>query len=205
MCPTPRRNQANEAKSGMEAEWVRAFAALHSLQSKKKLLAVNRWETHFFSNNKKDKWIKDYLHWKTAVGTKQVDDAETEIKHEQEDMRNTAQAGLTTTKPQETFQERLCAIRDSLSDFPCSDDLEDGEDKDDDEQDPELGKLGEDDKPGWVMDTIPNTVQYNLESFRQQQMKFHELTQPGWGDAADYFHPRNQQCGLTELKILAVV
>ena len=34
---TQRRHQANEGKTGLEAERVRAFGALHSLRSKKKL------------------------------------------------------------------------------------------------------------------------------------------------------------------------
>jgi hypothetical protein len=36
---TQRRHQANEGKSGLEAERIRALGALHSLRSKKKLAA----------------------------------------------------------------------------------------------------------------------------------------------------------------------
>jgi hypothetical protein len=39
---TQRHCQANEGKSGSEAERVRALEALHSLQSKKNLAAENR-------------------------------------------------------------------------------------------------------------------------------------------------------------------
>jgi hypothetical protein len=68
----------------------------------------------------------------------------------------------------------LNAIRDSLCDFGCSDDGQDGKDEDDDEQDPELGKLSKDDEPGWVMGTVSTTVQHRLERFRQKQMKHAE-------------------------------
>jgi len=36
-------------------------------------------------------------------------------------------------------------------------------------------------------------------------MKLDELTQPGWEDAADYFHERDKQYGTTELRVPAVV
>jgi len=35
--------------------------------------------------------------------------------------------------------------------------------EDDDEDDPEVAKLKEDDKPGLVMGTISNTVQHHME------------------------------------------
>jgi hypothetical protein len=82
----------------------------------------------------------------------------------------------------------LDAIGDSLSDFARSDDQEDVEDN----ADTELGNLGEDDEPGWVMGTISNTVQQRTESVRPQRMKLDQLTQPGWGDAADYFSERDK-------------
>jgi len=63
----------------------------------------------------------------------------------------------------------LVAIRDSLSDLASSDDGEDGEDEDDEET--ELGKLSEDDEPGWVMGTITETVEQRMERFRPTQMK----------------------------------
>jgi len=121
----------------------------------------------------------------TTVARKRVEDAEIAIKQEQDDMRNAEKGGLTTTKPETTFQEMLSAIRDSLSDLASSEDEEDGEADNDDEEDPAGDKLSKDDEPGWVMGTISKTVQYRMERFRQKQMKLDELTQPGWGDAAD--------------------
>jgi len=44
-----------------------------------------------------------------------------------------------------------------------------------------------------------------MERFRQKQMKFDELTQPGWEDAADYFRERDEKCGTSELRVPAVV
>jgi len=58
---TQRRHHANEGKSGLEAERVRAIGALHSLRSKKKLAAEKQREMHFLSNEEKDKWIDDYV------------------------------------------------------------------------------------------------------------------------------------------------
>jgi len=69
----------------------------------------------------------------TAMATKQVEDAETAIEQEQEDMRNAEKAGLTAKKPEITFEEILNAIGDSLSELECSKNVENGEDEDDDE------------------------------------------------------------------------
>jgi len=77
----------------------------------------------------------------------------------------------------------LGASGDSQSDLACSDDGEDGEDEDDEET--EECKLSEDDEPGWVIRTMTKTVQQQMETFRQKQMKLDELTQPGWEDLAD--------------------
>ena len=44
-----------------------------------------------------------------------------------------------------------------------------------------------------------------MESFRQKQMRLDELTQPGWGDAANYFRERDMRYGTAELKVPAVV
>jgi hypothetical protein len=95
----------------------------------------------------------------------------------------------------------LDAIGASLSDLASSDDEEDGEDDEDTEQ----GKLSEDDEPGWVMGTISKMVQQRVQTFRKKQMKLDELTQPGWGDAADYFRERGQRYGTIELIVPAVV
>ena len=97
------------------------------------------------------------------------------------------------------------AIGDSLSDLASSKDEEDGEDEDDDEEDTGHGKLSEDDEPGWVIGTIPQTVQHRMESFRQKQMRLDQQTQPGWGDAADIFCARDMKYRTPELKVPAVL
>ena len=55
------------------------------------------------------------------------------------------------------------------------------------------------------MGTITKTVQQRMERFRQKQMKFDELTQPGWEDAADFFCERDEKSGTTKLRVPAVV
>ena len=90
----------------------------------------------------------------TAVARKRVEDAETEIMQEQEDMRSAESGGLTAREPGETFEKMMDAIRDSRSDLVRSDNEQDGEDDDDTEQ----GKLSKDDEPGWVMGIISKTV-----------------------------------------------
>ena len=52
---TPRCHQANEPQSGLEAEQVGALGALRSLRSNKTLLAGKQPETHFLSNEEKQK------------------------------------------------------------------------------------------------------------------------------------------------------
>jgi len=49
-------------------------------------------------------------------------------------------------------------ISDNQSDLATSDDGEDLEEQDDADNNTELGKLSEDDKPGWVMGTIATRV-----------------------------------------------
>jgi len=141
-------------------------------------VAEKRRETHFLSNEEKEKWFEDFVERKTAGARKRVEDAEAAVQQEQDDMMHAELVGLTSRQPQKTFEEMLVAIADSLSDLASSDDGEDGEDEDDEET--EQGKLSEDDEPGWVMGTITKMVQQRLERFRQKQMKFDELTQPGW-------------------------
>jgi len=36
-------------------------------------------------------------------------------------------------------------------------------------------------------------------------MKLDELTQPGWEDAADYFHEQDEKYGTSELRVPAVI
>jgi hypothetical protein len=200
---TARRHQANEAKSGVEAERIRALGALRSFRSKKKLAAGKRRGTHFLSNEEKEKWIEDYVERETAGARKRVEDAEGAVQQEQEDMPHAEIAELMCREPEKTFEEMLVAIGDSLSDLATSDDGEDGEEEDDEET--QQGNLSEDDEPGWVMGTITTTVQQRVERFRQKQMKLDELTQLGWEDAADYFREQDKKYGTTELKVPAVV
>jgi len=120
-------------------------------------------------------------------------------------MINLENARSTTTKPETSFEEMLNAIGDSLSNLASSDNEEDGEDKDDDEEHTELGKLNEDDEPGLVMGTISKTVQNCMESFWQKQMRLDKLTRLGCGDSADYFRERDLKYGTTELKVPAGV
>jgi len=180
---TQRRHQANEGKSGLEAEGFRALGALRILRSKKNLAAEKRRETHFLTNEEKEKWIEDYVERETAGARKRVEDAGAAVQQEQDDMMHAKIAGLTSSEPEKTFEEMLVAIGDSLSDLACSDNGEDGGDEDDEET--VQGNLSEDDEPGWVMGTITKTVQQRMERFRQKQTMLDELTQLGWEDAAN--------------------
>jgi hypothetical protein len=74
-----------------------------------------RRETHFLSDEGKEKSIQDYLDRETAVARQRGQDAKTGIMQEQEHMRNVENAQSTTTKPETTFEEMLNAIRYSLS------------------------------------------------------------------------------------------
>jgi len=119
---TRRRHQANAGMSGLVAERVRALGALRSLRSEKKLAAEKRQETHFLSNEEKEKWIEDFVERETAVARKRVQDAETAIM---QDVRTAENGCATTGKPETTFEEMLNAIGDSLSDLARSDDEQD--------------------------------------------------------------------------------
>jgi hypothetical protein len=130
----------------------------------------------------------------TAVARKLVQDPETAIMQQLNDMTTAESAGMTTRKAKTMIEEMLNTIRDSLSDLATSDDKRDGEDEEDEEEDTELGKLS-DDEPGWVMDTISRKVPHRMESFRQKQMRLDELTQSGWADTANYFHDRDMKYG----------
>jgi len=185
---------------------VRARGALRSLRSKKRLVAEKRLETHFLSNEEKEKWIEYFVERETAGARKRVEDIEAAVQQEQDDMTHAELTGLTSRKPEKTFEEMLVAIGDSLSDLAGSNDGEDGEDgEDEDDEETEQRKLSEDDEPGWVMGTITKTVQQRMERFRQKQMKCDKLTQPGWEDAADYLRERNKKYGTSELRVPAGV
>jgi hypothetical protein len=199
---TGRRHQTNKGTSGLVAERVRALGGLRILRSKKKLVAEKRQETHFLSNEEREKWIEDFVERETAVARKRVQDTETAIM---QDMTTAANGGVTTGKPKTTFEEMSNAIGVSRSDLASSDDEQDGKDEEDDEENTELGKISDDEEPGWVMDTITKTVQHRMETFRQKQMGLDQLTQPGWGDAANRFRERYMKYGTAELKLVAVV
>jgi len=200
---TQRRHQANDGKSRFEAERIRALGALRSMRSKKKLVADKRRETHFLSNEEKQKWIEHYVERQTGGARKRVEHAEAAVQQEQDDMSQAEIAGLTSREPEKTLEEMLVAIGASLSDHASSNDGEDGEQEDDEKT--EQGNVSEDDEPGWVMGTIHTTVQQRMERFRQKQMKLDELTQPGWEDAADYFCEQDKKYGTTELRVPAGV
>jgi len=201
---TWRRHQVSKGTSSLEEEGVRALGALRSWQSQKKLSVEYRQGTHFVCNKEKEKWIEHHVDRETAGARKWVEDTETAIVQAQEDMSNAEQERLTTRKPGQTFEEMFNAIGDILSDLATSDDEEDWEDEED-EEDTELGKLREDDEPGWVMGTMSKTVQHSMESFRQKQMRLDKLTQQGWGDTADYFRKSDMKYGIAELMIPAIV
>jgi hypothetical protein len=58
---TQRCHQANEGKSGFEAETVRVVQALRSLRSNQKLMVRKRQETQFVSNDETEKCTEDYV------------------------------------------------------------------------------------------------------------------------------------------------
>jgi hypothetical protein len=122
-----------------------------------------------------------------------------------QDMMTTANGGATTGKPETKFEEILNSIGDSLNDLASSDDEQDEEVVKDDEEDAELGKISDDDEPGWVMGTITKTVHHRMEGFQHKQMRFDGFTQPGWGDAANNIRERDMKYGTAKLKVPAVV
>ena len=83
---TQRHHQANEGKSSFAAGLVRALGAKRSLRDKEKLPAETRRDRHSLSNEENQKWIMDYVDRETPVARQSVEDAETAIKQEQEDM-----------------------------------------------------------------------------------------------------------------------
>jgi hypothetical protein len=175
---------------------------LRSWRSKKKLVVEKLRETHFLSNEEKEKWIEDYVERETAGARKRVEDGEAAVQQEQDDMAHAEIAGLPSREPEKTFEEIMAAIGDSLSNLASSDDGEDGEDEN---EETEQGKLSKNDKPGWVVGTISKMVQQRMESFRQKQMKLDELTQLGWEDAANYFHEQDKKYSTAKLRVPVVV
>jgi len=148
---------------------------------------------HILSNEEKVKWIEDYADRETAVGRKQVQDAETASMKEKDDIRNAEMVGLTTRKLERTFSDMFNAIGDTLSDRASSINEEDGEGNGDDEADSDLHKLSEDDKPHWVIGIISKIVEHHMESYWQKHMRVDELRQPGWGNTADHCRERDMK------------
>jgi len=68
-----------------------------------KLAAENRRETHFISNQEKEKCIKDYSERETAVTRKQVENAEAGVQQEQDDTTKADNDRLTNREPEKTF------------------------------------------------------------------------------------------------------
>jgi len=112
---------------------------------------------------------------------------------------------LTTWQPETTFEEMLQTIGDSLSNLASSDNGEDGKDKDENEEDTERSKQSEDDELSWVIGTISNTVQYQIQHCQHMWMKLDELTQPGWGDMATTSVREPPSTGLPNWKMLQLV
>jgi hypothetical protein len=115
------------------------------MKSKKKLVAERRRETHFLSNEEKEKFIKDYFERETAGERKRVADGAAMVKQHQHSMRPAEIPGLTSREHEKACEKVLVAIAHSLSDHASSNDGEDGEDKDDEET--ENRNLSQDDKP----------------------------------------------------------
>jgi hypothetical protein len=200
---TQRRQQANEGKSGLEEDRIRAIGALRSLKSTKRLAAEKRREMHLLSNEQKEKWIKDCVERETAGARKRVENAEAAVQQKQDNMTQDEIAGLTSRLPEKMFEEMLVAIRDSRSDLANSENGEHGEDEDD--EDTEQGNLNENDEPGWVIGTITKMVLQRMELFQQKQMKLDEFTQPEWGDAADNVREQDKTYSTSEFRVLAVI
>jgi hypothetical protein len=137
------------------------------------------------------------------VARKRVKDGETAIKQEQQEICNAENPRLTTRESEKSLQEMMIAIGDSLSNLTGSDDEPDG--GDDDNSDSECGKLGEDDTPSWVVDTISKTVQQCMERLWQKSKQLDKITQVGSSDTANYIGERDSRYSNTDLTSLAVV
>jgi len=56
-----RHHHANRDISSLEAQRVRALEEYRSSQSKTKLVGEKRHETHFLSNEEKERWMEDFV------------------------------------------------------------------------------------------------------------------------------------------------
>jgi len=66
------------------------------MRSKMKFAAERRQETNFLNNKAKEKSIEDYVERETAVARERVQDAQTAIQQEQEDMKSAESGGSRT-------------------------------------------------------------------------------------------------------------
>jgi hypothetical protein len=104
------------------------------------------------------------VHRKPTVERQEVDDAETTNNWRLENMRMAGKAGLKMRKPEKTFQDLCYPIGDSRSNRTSADDEEAVKNKEDYEEDTIVGKLSQDDEPGWVIGTISKMVHCASES-----------------------------------------
>jgi len=199
---TQSHQQATEGKSGLEAENVWAIRTLRSFQYKMKIAVEKLCEMHNLSNDKRDKWIEDYVETETAGGRNGVEDAEAAFQKTQENMNHAEAARLTRREPKKTYDEMHFATIDRLCDLASSDSMEDEDDVDE-----EIGQgiMSEDDETGWLMGTITTTIQQCMARFRQKKIMLHKLTWPGWEDAADYVRVQDTIYGSSTLRIQAVI
>jgi len=121
---------------------------------------------YYWRNEENKIWFEDYVERETAVARMPVEDAETAIKQQPEDMRQADTGELITGEPEITFQVIVIAVGDSLSDLAYSDNQQDGDDED--AEHTELSKLSKDEVPGGVLGAISKTVQQHIEGFWQK-------------------------------------
>lgn len=112
---------------------------------------------------------------------------------------------MPTRVPKNSFEEILIAIEACLSNLAILDDKEDVDVKADDRNGSELGKLSENDEPGWVMGTLSKEVPQSMETYLVMEIWHDELTQLRWWDMADYFPYRDMKCWMAALKLLPIV
>jgi hypothetical protein len=108
--------------------------------------------------------FEDYVDRETAAARRRVDVAETVIEQEKNNMRITAQAGLTTRKSKTVFKEIFNSIGDSLRDLACSTNGEDGEGGHNNEENTELGTMTKDEQPRWVVGAISKLGHYRMDT-----------------------------------------
>lgn len=79
-------------------DMVWALGAVHSLQFTKQI-PVKKWQEFLvWSKNAQGKWLQQFVNRETTPGTKQVEDVETAIKQEPEDVKQAALMESMTRK-----------------------------------------------------------------------------------------------------------